>query len=171
MLAYWLQIGWDGTPTVSSSSSPLEPLLFILAGACVGALLLPVLRILVTRARGGLQARRHRRRRITARATAEQRARAMMSELCPHGWRAQITLYDGQVGRAPGPSGEPIRGAVALDWFELRAGGGEPAVMRRVWANTIAEALEAMVADRRTDETLEQIELRASADGALWPDL
>ena len=43
--------------------------------------------------------------------------------------------------------------------------------MRRVWADTVGEALEAMVIDRRTDETLEQIELRASDDGALWPDL
>ena len=42
--------------------------------------------------------------------------------------------------------------------------------MRRVWAPTIGEALEAMVADRRTDETLEQIEQGAVADGALWPD-
>jgi hypothetical protein len=44
-------------------------------------------------------------------------------------------------------------------------------VIRRVWAPTIGEALDAMVADRRTDETLEQIEQGAVADGALWPDL
>lgn len=43
--------------------------------------------------------------------------------------------------------------------------------MRRVWAPTIGEALDAMVADRRTDETLEEIEQGAAADGALWPDL
>ena len=58
---------------------------------------------------------------------------------------------------------------MALDWTELRE-GSRPAVMRRVWALTVAEALEAMVADRRTDETLEQIERGAVADGALWPE-
>jgi hypothetical protein len=168
VLAYWLAIGWVGTSTVSSSSGPLEPLLFILAGACVGGLLLPVLRIVLTRSRAAFLAWRGGRRRIQAAATAERRARAMMGELCPNGWRAQITLYEGQ---AQQDNGEPVRGAVALDWFELRAGGGEPAVMRRVWAATIGEALEAMVLDRRTDETLEQIELRASADGASWPEL
>jgi hypothetical protein len=171
VLAYWLTLGWNGAPTTSQSSSPLRPLLFIVAGACVGALLLPGLRIVVTRSRTAFEAWRGRRRRIQAAATAERRARAMMSELCPHGWRARITLYEGQSGRSAGHHGEEVRGAVALDWFELRAGGGEPAVMRRVWAETIGEALEAMVSDRRTDETLEQIELRASANGALWPDL
>ena len=45
-----------------------------------------------------------------------------------------------------------------------------PAVMRRVWAGSVSEALEAMVADRRTDETLEQIERGAVADGVLWPE-
>jgi hypothetical protein len=163
----WFVIVGDRAPA-GSGSGPLLPLLFILAGAFVGAMLLPVLRIVAARTRAAFAAWRHRRRRIRAAATAERRARAMMSELCPHGWRAQITLYE---GRAHQDNGEPVRGAVALDWFELRAGGGEPAVMRRVWAGTIGEALEAMVADRRTDETLEQIELRASADGALWPDL
>ncbi len=52
---------------------------------------------------------------------------------------------------------------VALDWAELEDESGEPAVLRRVWAPTIVEALEAMVADRQTDETLEQIEQGAAA--------
>jgi hypothetical protein len=59
---------------------------------------------------------------------------------------------------------------VALDWAELQGQSGRPVVIRRVWATTIGEALEAMVADRRTDETLERIEQGAVADGALWPD-
>jgi hypothetical protein len=92
----------------------------------------------------------------------------MMSELCPYGWRAQITLYEGQ---EQGEHGEAVRAPVALDWFELSHDGGQPAVMRRVWAPSVGEALEAMVADRRTDEALEAIELRASADGLAWPDL
>ena len=182
VLAYALQIGWNGTGAILRSSGVLEPLLFIVAGAGVGAVLLPLLRIVASRChtairawrvrrRTAIRAWRARRRRVQGITTAERRARAMMSELCPHGWRAQITLYEGQGGRAPGHNGERVRGAVALDWFELAADGGEPAVMRRVWADTVGEALEAMVIDRRTDETLEQIELRASADGALWPDL
>jgi hypothetical protein len=35
-----------------------------------------------------------------------------------------------------------------------------------VWAPTVAEALDAMVADRLTDETLERIERSVSA----WPE-
>ncbi len=54
---------------------------------------------------------------------------------------------------------------VALDWAELEDESGEPAVLRRVSAPTIVEALEAMVADRQTDETPEQIEQGATADG------
>jgi hypothetical protein len=44
------------------------------------------------------------------------------------------------------------------------------AAVRRVWAPTISEALDAMVADRRTDETLQNIEQAALADGVRWPD-
>ena len=143
------------------------PLLLIVAGAIVGGLMLLVLRIAVTHSRATFFAWRARRRQIRAAATAERRARALMSELCPFGWRAQITLYEGATEQE---NGDPVRDSVALDWFELTERGTEPAIMRRVWAPTIGEALEAMVSDRRTDETLEQIELRASADGAFWPD-
>ncbi len=109
------------------------------------------------------------RRRRKAAAGAEARARALMSELCPHGWHAQITLY--QTAGPPRHEHEPTPLAqVALDWTELSDAHGHPAVVRRVWAPTVAEALEAMVADRRMDETLEQIEQGAAADGALWPD-
>ena len=125
----------------------------------------------MTRFRGWRAARRTERRRLRAAATAEVRARTMMSELCPFGWHAQITLLEGRdhARRA----GEDIAAAarVALDWTELTALEGRPAVMRRVWADSVGEALEKMVADRRTDETLEQIEQGAVADGALWPDL
>ena len=157
MLVYGIQFG--DTAGRAGVGGTLAPLLLIIGGACVGGLLLPLLRLLVTRGRASWYGRRARRARVHAVANAERRARALMSELCPYGWRAQITLSE---GAAEQDSGEPVRGAVALDWFELRPGGGEPAVMRRVWA---------MVEDRRTDETLEQIELRASADGLAWPDL
>jgi hypothetical protein len=93
-----------------------------------------------------------------------------MSELCPHGWRAQITMFEGSEAMPPdAPEGD--RAHVALDWAEFEDETGRVAVVRRVWAPTIAEALEAMVADRRTDETLEQIERGAVADGAPWPDI
>jgi hypothetical protein len=97
-----------------------------------------------------------------------------MSELCPFGWQAQITISEGTGPVDPDADGGAVAAAparVALDWIELSAAGGRPAVMRRVWADTVSEALEAMVADRLTDETLEQIEQGAAADGALWPDL
>jgi hypothetical protein len=133
---------------------------------CVGAIAVPLLGLAISSSRGALRTWRGRRRRVRAAASAEMRARAMMSELCPHGWRAQITMF------AAGEEDEHGRRAhVALDWTELRDESGRPAVMRRVWAPTIGEALDAMVADRRTDETLEQIEQGAVADGALWPDL
>jgi hypothetical protein len=166
VLAFLVQFG--GEKYHPGPDGMLEPLLLIVAGACVGGVMLPLLRIVVTRSRAGLRGWQARRRRVRAAATAERRARVLMSELCPYGWRARLTLYEGE---ASTDSGEPPRAPVALDWYELRPGGGEPAVMRRVWASSVGEALEAMVADRRTDETLEQIELRASADGLAWPDL
>jgi hypothetical protein len=79
-----------------------------------------------------------------------------MDELCPFGWRAQISLDDS--------------GQVTLDWMELRSAQGDPAIVRRVQAPTITAALDAMVEDRRMDETLEQIERVAHADGIAWPD-
>ena len=137
------------------------------AGGLLLPLLLPLVRMLVNRGRDLLRARVGRWRRVGSEIGAERRARAMMGELCPHGWRAELTLYE---GRAVTESGDPVRAQVALDWYELRPGGGQPAVVRRVWASSVVAALEAMVADRRTDAALEQIELRASADGASWPD-
>jgi hypothetical protein len=135
-----------------------------------GVLIVELLGLIVPRCRAALRTRRHARRRRLAAADSERRARALMSELCPQGWRAQITLF-GPGDDVPGElvNGQPVR--VALDWAELKDESGRIAVVRRVWAPTIGEALEAMVADRRTDETLEQIEHGAAADGALWPDI
>jgi hypothetical protein len=145
------------------AGSLVGPLLLIGVCVAVAGLLFPVVRLAVSQARAKLGGWR----RVGSEIGAERRARTMMSELCPHGWRAELTLYE---GRAVTESGDPVRAPVALDWHELRSGGGEPAVVRRVWGSSIVEALEAMVADRRTDVALEQIELRASADGASWPD-
>lgn len=148
----------------------LATLALLALALCAGVLIVEVLGRLVPRWRHALRARRNERRRRLAAADAEWRARALMSELCPHGWTAQITLF----GTGEDASGEPAHREpprVALDWAELENDCGRAAVTRRVWAPTIVEALEAMVADRRTDETLEQIEHGAVADGALWPDL
>jgi len=84
-------------------------------------------------------------------------ALAVMGELCPHGWQAQITLYgcDAPVPEDAPPSPVPL---VALEWTQFAEESGQVAVARRVWAPTIAEALQTMVEDRRTDLTLEQIE-------------
>jgi hypothetical protein len=155
----------------------LEPLVLLVLVVCMGLITVPLLGLLVSRSRGARRSWLSERRRLRAAANAEVRARALMSELCPHGWQAQITLFGSDEERpgsheeqpSPAPSAERAR--VALDWTELQVPGGRPAVMRRVWAPTIGEALDAMVADRRTDETLEQIEQGAVADGALWPDL
>lgn len=151
-----------------SAANLLVPLALIAFVVCVGVVLVPVV---ASGAGRLLRSWRGRRGRLHAAASAEGRARAMMSELCPHGWRAQITLFAGadpDDHRPLTPDGR--RAQVALDWTELRDESGRPAVMRRVWAGTVAEALEAMVADRRTDETLERIERGAVADGALWPE-
>jgi hypothetical protein len=134
------------------------------------ALAVELLARVVPRGRTALRARRARQRRVVADAGVERRTRALMSELCPQGWRAQITLFGpGDPVPVDAPSGE--RAHVALDWAELEDDRGRVAVVRRVWAPTIAEALEAMVADRRTDETLEQIERGAPPEGATWPDI
>ncbi len=149
----------------------IQPLILLAVGVCVGVLLVTFIERILPRAGHALLSWRGRRRRLWAAANAEVRARTMMSELCPHGWRAQIMLFehpelDNDFGSQPAP--RPAH--VTLEWTELRDEDGAPAVMRQVWAPTVGAALDAMVADRRTDETLEQIEQGAVADGARWPD-
>jgi hypothetical protein len=164
VLAYLVQ--FVGDRSHQGNLSLLAPLALIGFVVCVGAVMVPLLGLAVSGGQGLVRAWRARRRRLRAAASAEMRARTMMSELCPHGWRATITMVSGADGEGSGGG----RQRVAIDWTELEDASGRPAVMRRVWAPTIGEALDAMVADRRTDETLEQIEQGAVADGALWPD-
>jgi len=153
-----------------SRGNLLAPLGALLLAACGGALALVVLGPLVRRARRRLHASVVRRRRLRAAATAEVRARAMMDELCPYGWRAQIALFgDSDESDSSGTPDRP-REWVALDWTAFEDEGSRVTMVRRVRAPTIHEALDAMIADRRTDETLQQIEQSAASDGALWPD-
>jgi hypothetical protein len=94
-------------------------------------------------------------------------ALAVMGELCAHGWQAQITLYGwgAPVPADAPPSRVPL---VELEWKQFEEDSERIAVARRVWAPTISEALEAMVEDRRTDMTFEQIEESAAEQGETW---
>jgi hypothetical protein len=148
----------------------LEPLGALIIGACGGGLVVAVLAQIVPRARRALRSRIASRRRLRATASAELRARAMMDELCPQGWRAQITMFRASE-EPPVDGADRQRDWVALDWTAFEDESSRVAIVRRVWAPTIGEALDAMVADRRTDETLQHVEQEALADGAIWPDL
>ncbi|MGA2455166.1 MAG: hypothetical protein ABSG93_16775 [Solirubrobacteraceae bacterium] len=108
--------------------------------------------------------RRHRRPKPVA---DQWQALAVMGELCPHGWQAQITLYGwgAPVPDDAPPSRVPL---VELEWKQFDEDTGRVAVVRRVWAPTIGEALQSMVEDRRTDVTLEQIEQAAAEAGDDW---
>lgn len=111
-----------------------------------------------------LYMRKHPRR--SAPVTDQWRALAVMGELCPHGWDAQIKLYG---WGAPVPEDAPAARVplVELEWKQYAEEPGRVAVARRVWARTIPEALQIMVDDRRADLTLEEIE-RGAGDDDLW---
>jgi hypothetical protein len=96
-------------------------------------------------------------------------ALAVMGELCPHGWTAQVTLYGwgAPVPDDAPPSRVPL---VELEWKQFDEESGRIAVARRVWAPTIDEALQMMVEDRRTDIALEEIEQAAADDDLSWKD-
>ncbi len=144
------------------SLRPAAGLIAVLVGVpLIGALLAT---LMASFGRTALRRRRANGVDVREAAILESRLRAAMSELCPHGWRAHVTLF-GPEDELPPDAPPGVHSRVALDWAELADGGGREAIVRRVWAPTVAEAMEAMISDRRTDETLEQIE-RA----AVWPD-
>jgi hypothetical protein len=164
VLVLWVQ--YIDRPYHEGHSNLLAPIAMIVVAAVLGLLLIPAVRVSRHHVLVSFRSWRLRRRRRRDSAAAELRARAVMGELCPHGWSCQITLYEGPL--PPDEDLPPDR--IALDWVELHEEAGRPAVMRRVWAPSIADALAAMVADRRTDLALEQIEMRATLEGADWPD-
>jgi hypothetical protein len=94
-------------------------------------------------------------------------ALAVMGELCPTGWQAQITVYGWGAPVPPDapPSRVPL---IELEWKQFEEESGRITVARRVWAPTIGQALQTMVEDRRTDLTLEQIEQAAAEQDDLW---
>ena len=148
----------------------LAPLAALVLAACIGGLALAVLGRVVPRVRRALRSRTARRRRLRAAASAELRARVLMDELCPFGWRAQITLFPASADPLEGTREGP-RDRVAVDWTAFEDESSRVTVVRRVWAASISEALDAMVADRRTDETLQHVEQHALGEGAIWPDV
>lgn len=115
-----------------------------------------------------------RRARRPKRVGDQWQALAVMGELCPHGWQAQITLYG---WGAPMPADAPPSRVplVELEWKQFDEETGRVAVARRVWAPTIGAALQSMVEDRRTDIALERIEQAGFEEEELWwndgPDL
>jgi hypothetical protein len=148
----------------------LAPLLFVTVVTLSGGLLLLFAGRVLPWARRVVRSRRTRWRQQHGVANIEMRAWALMDELCPDGWRAQVTLF-ASPPQGPSSEGSPApRDVVALDWTAFEHDSSEEPTVRRVWAPTIEQALEAMVADRQTDETLAQIEQGALADGAVWPD-
>jgi hypothetical protein len=167
VLSFAIQFGLGDHP---SKANGFVPFLLILGFAVVGGLLLLVMQFTVPRLRRAIRSRVRRGRRLRAAATSEVRSRMQMDELCPHGWQAQIILYS-RAEDLPPEAPDPERTRVALDWAQLELGvSPETIVVRRVWAQSVTGALEAMVSDRATDETLAGIELHALADGVEWPD-
>jgi hypothetical protein len=110
--------------------------------------------------------RRNRRRKPVS---DQWQALAVMGELCPYGWQAQITVYG---WGAPVPADAPPARVplIELEWKQFEEESGRIAVARRVWAPTIGQALQTMVEDRQTDLTLEQIEQAAAEDDLWWSE-
>jgi hypothetical protein len=130
------------------------------------ALLITLLALAVAQIATHLRRRQHRPQPVTD----EWQALAVMGELCPDGWQAQITLYGwgAPVPDDAPPSRVPL---VELEWKQFEQEPGRVAVERRVWAPTIERALQTMVDDRRTDVALEQIEQAAAENGDVsWND-
>ena len=140
----------------------LYPALTLVGAAIIGGLLLKLAERVVPGVRRALRSHK----RLRAAAAVELRARAMMDELCPDGWQAQILMFS-SAEELPDDAPEPARTRILLEWELL----GQPAVTRQIWARDIKQALEAMVAERITDDTLQQIEQRALLEGTIWPDI
>ncbi len=107
--------------------------------------------------------RRHRRPKPVS---DQWQALAVMGELCADGWQAHITLYG---WGAPVPDDAPASRVplVELEWKQFDE-PGRVVVARRIWAPTIAQALQTMVDDRRTDIEFERIEQAVADEDDVW---
>jgi hypothetical protein len=126
--------------------SPLGVILIILGLALIGGL------ILIWQRR-----RRQRPRRVTD----YWSTLAVMGELCPHGWQAEITLHTAGTP-IPGEDVPSRSSRAAVEWKLYEGESKRLAVERRVSAETIDDALQRMVDDRRLDVALEEIEQSAT---------
>jgi hypothetical protein len=111
--------------------------------------------------------RLRRRERQRKRVVDQWQTLAVMGELCPRGWQAQITLYgDG----APVPLDAPAARAplVELEWQQFDGEPRQVITARHAWARTIGGALQMMVDDRCTDLDLEQLGHAGGEERGIW---
>ncbi len=127
-----------------SSSAPLSETLAIAAAV---AAMLVACALIATHLR--------RRERRLKRVVDQWQALAVMGELCPRGWKAQITLSgcDAPLPADAPTSSEPL---VQLEWLQFDERSAGAAVTRRVWAPSIGAALQRMVEARTTELTRAQ---------------
>ncbi len=146
----------NGMQAGNAPGSDAPVVVFMIAGLGLGLVCVAIFALL------------RRRRRRPRKATDQWQALAVMGELCPHGWQAEITLYG---WGAPVPADAPPSRAplVELEWKQFDEEPGRVAVARRVWAPTIEAALQTMVDDRCTDIALEEIEQSLSEEDP-WPN-
>jgi hypothetical protein len=164
--AFSRRTGWGAGDAMSAVGRGLPVASGVQGGHAPATDTLQVMLVIVALALGSLLIALYlRRRQRRHKPVADQwQALAVMGELCPHGWQAQITLYG---WGAPVPADAPPARVplVELEWKQFDEESGRVAVTRRVWAPTIGEALQSMVEDRWTDVTLEQIEQAAEDEG------
>jgi hypothetical protein len=109
-----------------SHGTLLAPLLFLTVVTLGGGLFVAFVGRVLPWARGVVRSRRARWRQQHDTAQIEMRARALMDELSPHGWRAQLTLFPAPPHDRPSESSEssPRSGGARLDRLRARRLGG-----------------------------------------------
>ena len=121
-----------------SSSAPLFETLVIVC----------VIAVMVLACACTLVIHQHRRERRLPPVADEWQALAVMSELCPRGWKAHLTLrgWDAPVPDDAPPSRAPL---VELEWKQFEDDSGQVTVSRRAWAPSIEAALQTMAKHAR----------------------